>query len=228
VVARVCLDLLRARGARREEPLDDDLAGRAGDGDGDGPEDQALLAEGVGTALLVVLDTLGPAERLAFVLHDLFAVPFDEVARILDRSPAAARQLASRARRRVQGAAADPDPATDRARQWAVVDAFLAAAREGDFEALLALLDPDVVVRADASRVVRGARAVAGQALSFAGRARFASPALVDGAPGLVVARQGRPRIVLAFTIGDGRILELEVIADPGRLAGLDLAPADG
>jgi RNA polymerase sigma factor (sigma-70 family) len=226
VVARVCLDLLRARGARHEEPLDDDLAGqgRAGDGNGDGPEDQALLAEGVGAALLVVLDTLGPAERLAFVLHDLFAVPFDEVARILDRSPAAARQLASRARRRVQGAAADPDPAADRARQWAVVDAFLAAAREGDFEALLALLDPDVVVRADASRVVRGARPVAGQALSFAGRARVASPALVDGAPGLVVAPQGRPRVALVFTIADGRILELEVISDPGRLAGLDLA----
>jgi len=226
VVARVCLDLLRSRGARREEPLGHELAGRPGDGDGNGPEDQALLAEGVGAALLVVLDTLGPAERLAFVLHDLFAVPFEEVAAILDRSPAAARQLASRARRRVQGA--DPDPAADRARRRAVVDAFLAAAREGDFQALLALLDPEVVVRADASRVVRGARSVAGQALSFAGRARFASPALVDGAPGLVVARQGRPRIVLAFTIRDGRILELEVIADPGRLAGLDLAAADG
>jgi len=226
VVARVCLDLLRARGARREQPLDHDLAGRPGDEDGDGPEDQVLLAEGVGAALLVVLDTLGPAERLAFVLHDLFAVPFEEVAAILDRSPAAARQLASRARRRVQGA--DPDPVADRARQRAVVDAFLAAAREGDFQALLDLLDPDVVVRADASRVVRGARSVAGQALSFAGRARFASPALVDGAPGLVVAVQGRPRTVLTFTVRDGRILELEVIADPGRLAGLDLAPADG
>jgi RNA polymerase sigma factor (sigma-70 family) len=228
VVARVCLDLLRARGARREEPLDDDLAGRAGDGagDGGGPEDQALLAEGVGAALLVVLDTLGPAERLAFVLHDLFAVPFDEVAKVLDRSPAAARQLASRARRRVQGA--DPDPAADRARQRAVVEAFLAAAREGDFEALLALLDPDVVVRADASRVVRGARAVAGQALAFAGRARFASPALVDGVPGVVVAPQGRPRIVLAFGFRGDRILELEVTTDPGRLAGLDLAPVDG
>ena len=226
VVARVCLDLLRARGARREEPLGDEPAGRPGDGDGHGPEDQALLAEGVGAALLVVLDTLGPAERLAFVLHDLFAVPFEEVAAILDRSPAAARQLASRARRRVQGV--DPDPAADRARQRAVVDAFLAAARGGDFEALLALLDPDVVVRADAARVVRGARAVAGQALSFAGRARFASPALVDGVPGVVVAPQGRPRIVLAFAFRGSRILALEVISDPGRLAGLDLAPADG
>ena len=226
VVARVCLDLLRARGSRREEPLDDDLPGRRGDEDRDGPEGQALLADAVGPALLVVLDTLSPAERVAFVLHDLFAVPFEEVAPLVGRSPAAARQLASRARRRVQGA--DPDPAADRARQRAVVDAFLAAAREGDFEALLALLDPDVVVRADASRVVRGARAVAGQALSFAGRARFASPALVDGVPGLVVAPRRRPRLVLAFTIRGGRILELEVVADPGRLARLDLAPADG
>ena len=226
VVARVCLDLLRARGSRREEPLDDDLAGRRGDEDRDGPEGQALLADAVGPALLVVLDTLSPAERVAFVLHDLFAVPFEEIAPLVGRSPAAARQLASRARRRVQGA--DPDPAADRARQRAVVEAFLAAAREGDFDALLALLDPDVVARADASRVVRGARAVAGQALSFAGRARFASPALVDGVPGLVVAPRGRPRLVLAFTIRGGRILELEVVADPGRLAGLDLAAADG
>ena len=229
VVARVCLDLLRARGARREEPLDDEPAVRAGEGEGAGPEDQALLAEGVETALVVVLDTLGPAERLAFVLHDLFAVPFDEVALILGRSPAAARQLASRARRRVQGSAPDAALAADRARQRAVVDAFLTAARQGDFEALLALLDPDVIVRAGASRVVRGARAVAGQALSFAGRARSASPALVDGAPGLVVAPEGRrPRIALAFTVRGGRILELEVISDPGRLAGLDLVPVDG
>jgi RNA polymerase sigma-70 factor (ECF subfamily) len=226
VVARVCLDLLRARGARREEPLDDQLAGRAGDDPGSGPEDQALLAEGVGAALLVVLDTLGPAERLAFVLHDLFAVPFDQVAAILGRSPAAARQLASRARHRVQGAA--PGPAADLARQRAVVDAFLTAAREGDFDALLALLDPDVVVRADASRVVRGARAVASQALAFAGRARSASPALVDGVPGVVVAAKGRPRIVLAFSFRGGRVLELEVITDPGRLPALDLVLADG
>jgi len=228
VVARVCLDLLRARGARREEPLDTDLARRPGGGDrdGTGPEDQALLAEGVGAALVVVLDTLTPAERLAFVLHDLFAVPFEEVAQVLGRSPAAARQLASRARRRVQGAA--PDPEVDRARQRAVVAAFLAAAREGDFEALLALLDPDVVVRADAGRVVRGARAVAEQALGFAGRARFAGLVLVDGAPGLVVAPQGRPRIVLAFTVRGGRVMGLEVIADPERLAGLNLAFLDG
>jgi RNA polymerase sigma factor (sigma-70 family) len=228
VVARVCLDLLRARGARREEPLDADLAGPPGGGDrdGTGPEDQALLAEGVGAALVVVLDTLTPAERLAFVLHDLFAVPFEEVAQVLGRSPAAARQLASRARRRLQGAA--PDPEVDRARQRAVVAAFLAAARVGDFEALLALLDPDVVVRADAGRVVRGARAVAEQALGFAGRARFAGLALVDGAPGLVVAPQGRPRIVLAFTVRGGKVMGLEVIADPGRLAGLDLALLDG
>jgi RNA polymerase sigma factor (sigma-70 family) len=226
VVARVCLDLLRARGARREQPLDADLAAPAGNGAAAGPEDQALLAEGVGAALLVVLDTLGPAERLAFVLHDLFAVPFEEVGQVLGRSPAAARQLASRARRRVQGA--EPDPAADRARQRAVVDAFLAAAREGDFEALLALLDPDVVVRADPGRVVRGARAVAGQALSFAGRARSAAPALVDGVPGLAVVAEGRPRSVLAFTVRGGRVLELEVISDPGRLAGLDLVLEDG
>jgi RNA polymerase sigma-70 factor (ECF subfamily) len=228
VVARVCLDLLRARGARREEPLGDVPAARSGDGGSAGPEEQALLAEGVGAALLVVLDTLGPAERLAFVLHDLFAVPFDEVAVILGRSPAAARQLASRARRRVQGTAPDPDPAADRARQRALVAAFLAAARDGDFEVLLSLLDPDVVVRADASRVVRGARAVAGQALSFAGRARSAAPALVDGAPGLVVTAKGRPRTALAFSFRGGRILELEVISDPGRLAALDLVPVDG
>src|SRR5215216_6140204 len=173
VVARVCLNMLEARRSRREEPVGGDLPDPvAHRGDDHDPEQQALAAEGVGLALLVVLDTLTPAERLAFVLHDLFAVPFEEIAPIVDRSPAAARQLASRARRRVQGA---PPPDADLARQRAVVDAFLAASRQGDFEALLALLDPDVVVRADASRVVRGARAVAGQALSFAGRARVAS-----------------------------------------------------
>jgi RNA polymerase sigma-70 factor, ECF subfamily len=228
VVGRVCLDLLRARGARREEPLDADLPAGPRDRAAAGPEDQALLAEGVGEALLVVLNTLGPAERLAFVLHDLFAVPFEEVAQILGRSEAASRQLASRARRRVQGAGHDPGPAADRARQRAVVDAFLAAAREGDFEALLVLLDPDVVVRADAGRVVRGARAAAGQALSFPARARSAAPALVDGVPGLAVVANGRTRGVLAFTFGGGRILELEVITEPGRLAGLDLVLENG
>jgi RNA polymerase sigma factor (sigma-70 family) len=227
VVGRVCLDLLRSRRSRREEPLDANLPDRGAD-----PEDEALLAEGVGSALLVVLDTLGPAERLAFVLHDLFAVPFQEVAAILGRSEAAARQLASRARRRVQGVAA---PEGDRARQRLVVEAFLAASREGDFEALLALLDPQVVVRADAAatgtttpRVVRGAAAVASQALGFARRARFARLALVDGAVGLVVTPPGRPSLVLGFTIRRGRIAAIDILADAERLRRLDLALLGG
>jgi RNA polymerase sigma-70 factor (ECF subfamily) len=176
-----------------------------------------------------VLDTLTPAERLAFVLHDLFAVPFDEIAAILGRSPAAARQLASRARRRVQGSS--PDPAADLRRQRAVVDAFLAASRGGDFEALLALLDPDVVLRADPAAVqagaaaeVRGAREVAG---TFSGRARFARPALVDGAAGAVWAPGGQPRVVFGFTIADGRIVGIELLSDPERLRQLDLAILD-
>jgi RNA polymerase sigma factor (sigma-70 family) len=232
VVARVCLDLLRARTARREEPLGphlpDPVVGRA---DGLDPEQEALLADSVGLALLVVLDTLTPAERLAFVLHDLFAVPFDEVAPTLDRSPAAARQLASRARRRVRRAAAVPD--ADLGRQWAVVGAFLAAARDGDFDALLAVLDPDVVVRADqgpvpagASREVHGARAAAEHALAFSVRARLARPALVNGAAGLVVADDGRPLSVLGFTVARGRIVEIDILADPERLRRLDPAAA--
>jgi RNA polymerase sigma factor (sigma-70 family) len=227
VVGRVCLDLLRSRRSRREEPLDANLPDRGAD-----PEAEAVLAEGVGSALLVVLDTLGPAERLAFVLHDLFAVPFQEVAAILGRSEAAARQLASRARRRVQGAEA---PEGDRARQRLVVEAFLAASREGDFEALLALLDPQVVVRADAAvtgtaapRVVRGAAAVASQALGFARRARFARLALVDGAVGLVVTPPGRPSLVLGFTIRRGRIAAIDILADPERLRRLDVALLGG
>jgi RNA polymerase sigma factor (sigma-70 family) len=231
VVARVCLDMLRARSSRREEPLGDQrpdpTAGREVAAD---PEQQALLAEGVGLALLVVLETLTPAERVAFVLHDMFAVPFDQVADILGRSPAAAKMLASRARRRVQGAAAVPDP--DVPRQRAVVDAFLAAARGGDFDGLLALLDPDVVVRADRAAVqagalgeVRGAAAVAG---TFTGRARFARPALVGGAPGAVWAPGGRPRVAFAFTVVDGRIVEIDLLADPERLRQLDPAPLDG
>jgi RNA polymerase sigma factor (sigma-70 family) len=230
VVARVCLDMLRARTARREEPLGphlpDPVVGRA---DGLDPEQEALLAEGVGLALLVVLDTLTPAERLAFVLHDLFAVPFEEVAAVLGRSGTAARQLASRARRRVRQAAPVPD--ADRARQRALVDAFLAAARGGDVDALLAVLDPDVVVRADrgpvpagASRQVRGARAAAEQALAFSPRARLARPALVNGAAGLVVAAQGRPLSVMGFTVARGRIVEIDILADPERLRRLDLA----
>jgi RNA polymerase sigma factor (sigma-70 family) len=233
VVARVCLDLLRARASRREQPLGvhlpDPIIGRA---DGIDPEQQALVAEGVGLALLVVLDTLAPAERLAFVLHDMFAVPFEEIAPIVGRSPAAARQLASRARRRVQGAAPVPD--ADVTRQRAVVDAFLTAARDGDFEGLLAVLDPDVVVRADggavpagASRVVRGAAAVAEQALSFARLAPFVRPTLVNGAAGVVVAPGGRPVSVMGFTVRRGRIVAIDILADPERLRRLDLADLD-
>ena len=226
VVARVCLNMLSARSSRREEPLGVHLPDPAGGPeDGIDPEREALLADSVGLALLVVLDALTPAERLAFVLHDLFAVPFDEIAAILGRSPAATRQLASRARRRVQGSA--PDPAADRRRQRAVVDAFLAASRGGDFEALVALLDPDVVLRADpaaaqagAAGELRGAQAVAG---TFSGRARFARPALVDGAAGAVWAPGGQPRVVFGFTIAGGRIVEIEVLADPERLRQLDL-----
>ena len=230
VVARVSLDLLRARGARREDPVGEDLPDAAATRrDRDDPEQQALEADAVGLALLVVLDTLTPAERLAFVLHDLFAVPFDEIAPIVERSPAATRQLASRARRRLQGA---PPPDADLARRRAVVDAFLAASREGSFEALVALLDPDVVLRADqaavragASTEVRGAAAVAG---TFSGRARAARPALVDGAPGAVWAVGGQPRVVFGFTITDDRIVQIDLLADPDRLARLELAVLDG
>jgi RNA polymerase sigma factor (sigma-70 family) len=236
LVARECLDLLRARTSRREEPLgvhlpDPILSGA----DGVDPEQQALLAEGVGLALLVVLDTLAPAERLAFVLHDMFAIPFEEIAAVVGRSPAAARQLASRARRRVQGAAPVPD--ADLARQRAVVDAFFAAARAGDFAALLGVLDPEVVVRADAGavpvgawRVVRGAAAVAEQVRTTGGFARFARmarPVLVNGAAGVVIAAGGRPFAVVGFTVRGGRIVEIDVLADPARLRRLDLAVLD-
>ncbi len=236
VVARVCLDMLRARTSRREEPLEEPLDAhlpdpvvRHADGVGVDPEQEALLAEGVGLALLVVLETLAPAERVAFVLHDLFAVPFDQIAPVVGRSSAAAKMLASRARRRVQGAAPVPD--TDLSRQRAVVDAFLAASRGGDFGALLALLDPDVVLRADRAAVdvgapaqVRGAPAVAGQ---FSGRARFAQPALVDGAVGAVWAPGGRPRVVFGFTITRGKIVQIDMLADPARLGQLDLTVLD-
>src|SRR5215211_7595375 len=225
VVARVCLNKLRSRGRRREQSLGLRLPDPVVSPEGAlGPDEQALLAEGVGLALLVVLDTLSPPERVAFVLHDLFAVPFEEIAPILDRSPAAARQLASRARRRLQGA---PAPDTDLARQRAVVDAFLAASREGNFEALVALLHPDVVLRADQAAVragadeeVRGAAAVAG---SFSGRAVRARPALVDGAAGAVWAPGGRPRVVFGFTIADGRIVAIDLLADPERLDAMRL-----
>ena len=221
VVARVCIDMLRARSSRREEPLEDSVPEPITSREsGIDPEQEALLADSVGLALLVVLDTLTPAERLAFVLHDLFDVPFDEIAPIVGRSPTAARQLASRARRRVRGAATTEDP--DLARQRAVVDAFLAASRSGDFDALLALLDPDVVFRSDhtlvpagASREARGAPEVARQ---FVGRAQGARPALVDGAVGVVVARRGRLFLVLGITIMHDKIVAIVAVADAGRL----------
>jgi RNA polymerase sigma factor (sigma-70 family) len=232
VLARVCLDMLRSRKSRREESLGarvpEPIAGRA---DGADPEQEALLSDSVGLALLVVLETLTPAERLAFVLHDMFAVPFDEIAPIVGRSPDAARQLASRARRRVRGADTSYEP--DHTRQREVVDAFLAAARDGDFDALVAVLDPDVVLRSDRAalpagvpREVHGAPAVARRAL--VGRARAARPALVDGAVGVVVAPRGRLLMVLDFKIRDGKIVEIDAVADPERLNQLDLSLLDG
>ena len=233
VVARVCLDMLRSRKSWREEPLDtyerEPVVSRE---DATAPEQEALLADSVGLALLVVLETLTPAERLAFVLHDMFAVPFDEIAPIVGRSPAATRQLASRARRRVHGEARVPD--ADLTRQREVLKAFDAAARGGDFAALVAVLDPDVVVRADFAAVppgglreVRGAMAVAGQALIFSQRARFAQPALVNGALGAVVAPRGRLLLVVTFKFTGERIAEIDFIADPVRLRQLDLAVLD-
>jgi RNA polymerase sigma factor (sigma-70 family) len=225
VVGRVCLDMLRSRKSRREEPLDDHVPDSIASID---PETEALQADSVGLALLVVLDTLTPAERLAFVLHDMFAVPFDEIAAIVGRSPAAAKQLASRARRQVQGAKAVPE--TDLARQREVVAAFLAASRNGEFDALVALLDPDVVLRADRAAVdagaeeARGALAVAG---TFSGRARAAQLALIDGAAGLVWAPGGQPRVVFGFTVADGTIVGIEMLADPARLDELDLVILD-
>jgi RNA polymerase sigma factor (sigma-70 family) len=227
VVARVSLNMLRSRKARREEPIDlrfpDPIVDRA---DGLDPEHEALLADSVGLALLVVLETLSPPERLAFVLHDIFAVPFDEIAPIVDRSPEAARQLASRARRRIQSENTVPDADLDEQRR--VVDAFLAAAREGDFEGLLELLGPDVVSRADfgregGSREVRGARAVAGQALFYTRMGMVMQPALVNGAAGGVAIRDGEPFAVGAVTVRGGRIVALDFFADPERLRQLDL-----
>lgn len=234
VVARVCLDMLRARGSRREGPLETDPGEPAAVGEpGIDPEEEAVLADSVGLALLVVLDTLTPAERLAFVLHDMFAVPYDEIAPVVGRAPAAARQLASRARRRVQGTGAVPD--TDLSRQREVVDAFLSASRAGDFEALLAVLDPDVVLRTDPgaippgfSRETRGAKAVVTRALLGARNAPISRPALVDGRVGLVVAPRGRLLRVLTFTIAGSTIAEIEVIADPDRLRRLHLAVLEG
>ena len=234
VVARICLDMLRSRKSKREEPLgeypgprlSEPVVSRQTRTD---PEQEALIADSVGLALLVVLETLTPAERLAFVLHDMFNVPYEEIARIVDRSPNAAKMLASRARRRVRGADAATD--ADLSRQREVVDAFLAASREGDFDALLAVLDPDVVLRADpeavrarASGEVRGARAVAD---TFSGRARFARPALVDGAVGAVWAPGGQPRVVFGLRVARGKIVEIAILADPARLRQLDLAVLD-
>ncbi|QXJ24982.1 RNA polymerase sigma factor SigJ [Actinomadura graeca] len=229
VVGRVCLDMLRSRTSRRETVLDERLPDPViSPADGVDPEQRALLADSVGLALLVVLQSLGPAERLAFVLHDMFAVPFEEIAPIVGRSPAAARQLASRARRRVRGSV--PVPERDLSRQRQVVDAFLAAARGGDFEALVAVLDPDVVLRADQGAVpgggwteIHGAEAVAGQALLFRRAAFDARPALVNGTAGTVNIAGGRPQSVLSFTIADDRVVAIDILADPGRLDGLDL-----
>ena len=234
VVGRVCLNMLRSRSSRREVPLDgspgvrvpDPIVGRA---DGTDPEQEALLADSVGLALLVVLETLSPAERLAFVLHDMFAVPFDEIAPVVGRTPAAARQLASRARRRVRGEAPVPD--ADPTTQREVVDAYLAASRDGDFAALVAVLDPDVVLRADLGpmptgvpREVPGAEAVAGQALTFSRLDLLVRPALVNGAAGAVSTRDGEPLSVVGFTVRGGKIVAIDILADPERLRALDLS----
>jgi RNA polymerase sigma factor (sigma-70 family) len=230
VVARVCLDMLRSRRSRREESLDSRGAEPSDGAEGSNPEDDAVMADSVGLAMLVVLDTLAPAERVAFVLHDMFAVPFEEIAPIVGRSPEAARQLASRARRRVRAAPARSE-ATDLVRRREVVTAFLAAARGGDFDALLAVLDPDVVLRADGTAVAMGAigevRGAGAVAETFAGRARAARPVLVNGVPGLVWSAEGRPQVVFDFRIADGAIVRIDMVADPERLAGLDLAPLD-
>jgi len=231
VVARVSLNMLRTRKTRREEPLEGQLPEPILDrADGMNPEHEALLADSVGLALLVVLETLSPPERLAFVLHDMFAVPFEEIAPIVNRSPEAARKLASRARRRVQGEGKVPD--ADLATQRQVVDAFLAASRDGDFEGLVAVLDPDVVLRADfgaagKSRVVRGARAIADQALFYSQLGLDMRPVLVNGAVGMVTFRDGEPFSVGAVTVRGGKIVELDFLADPERLRELDLTVLD-
>jgi RNA polymerase sigma-70 factor (ECF subfamily) len=228
VVGRVCLNMLRARRARREDLSDvhvpDPIVSLGQSGD---PEHEALAAESVGLALLVVLDTLSPAERLAFVLHDVFAVPFADIATVLNRSEAAAQQLASRARRRVQGR---PEPDRDLTRQREVVDAFFAASRDGDFDALVALLDPDVELRIDggalreeASLILRGAEAVAAHTATYSKLYPFVTPALVNGAAGAVVAPRGRPFSVMAFTVTHGKITQIDALVDPERLAQLAL-----
>jgi RNA polymerase sigma-70 factor, ECF subfamily len=235
IVSRVCLDILRARRSRPEEPAGegaDFAAGPASAVGVAGPEQEAVLADSVGLALLVVLDTLAPAERVAFVLHDMFGVPFGEIAAITGRSADAARQLASRARRRIRGG--DPASGASLARQRAVAEAFLAASRDGDIAGLLAILDPDVVLRSDAAAApsgiagtLRGAAAVAKGARSSAARSRLSDVALVNGAPGIVFAPQGRLAVALAFTFSGDKISAIDVIADPPRLANVDLAIFD-
>lgn len=225
VVARVCLDMLRSRAARREEPLDPQAPDAGG---GPEPEAEAVLAESVGRALMVVLDTLTPPERLAFVLHDLFAVPFEEVAAVLDRSPVAARQLASRARRRVREIGPGADDPTDGARRENAVRAFLAAARGGDFGGLMAVLDPDIVLRADTVvPALGGVERLRGReqvARAFLGKTQAAQEAFVDGAPGAVFTPDGRVRAALEFVVRDGRITSIEVVSDPEVVAAIEVA----
>ena len=228
VVARICLDVLRARSARREEPLEEAPALAALDAVD--PEAEAVLADSIGVALLVILQTLNPAERLAFVLHDMFDLPYAEIAPIVGRTANTAAQLAARARRRVRGRT--PDSATDLVRQRRLVDAFLAAARDGDFDALLAVLDGDVVLRVDAAAAgapttIRGAQAVAANARAFSANARFAAPALVDGAVGIVVAPKGNLALVLRFSVAGDKITEIDIDADPQRLRRFSLAVLD-
>jgi RNA polymerase sigma-70 factor (ECF subfamily) len=231
VCARVALNMLRSRRTRREQPFEvhvpEPIVDRT---DGVDPEHEALLADAVGLALLVVLETLSPPERLAFVLHDMFAVPFDEIAPLVDRSPEAARQLASRARRRVRGGAPEPD--ADPAAQRAVINAFLAASREGDFDALVAVLDPDIVQRVDggsamASRITRGAENVARRALGFSRLGLEVRLALINGVLGGVSLRDGQPFAVIGLTVRNGRIATMDVLADPERLSKLDLTVLD-
>jgi len=231
VVARVSLNMLQSRKTRREDPAGSNLPEEiAGSAERAGPEHQAVLADSVGLALLVVLDTLTPAERLAFVLHDMFAMPFEEIAPIVERSPAATRQLASRARRRVQGADTAPD--ADLTRRREVVRAFLAASRDGDLGALVAVLDPDVVVRADQAVVRTGAepevRGVDAVAAIFLGRAKAARLALINGVTGMVWAAGGRPRVIFNFTLTGGKITAIDLVGDPGTLEQLDLVTLPG
>jgi RNA polymerase sigma-70 factor (ECF subfamily) len=229
VVSRICLDMLRARRARREEPLGphvpDPIVSSVEGGD---PEHEALVADSVGLAMLGVLETLSPEERVAFVLHDMFSVPFEQVADLLDRSPLAARKAASRARRRVEAEPTAPDVDLDR--QWEVVEAFFEASRQGDFDALVEVLDPEIVLRSDggrarpsANQVIRGAAAVAGRALTFANLAPYVRRVLVNGVAGVLVAPQGRPFSVMSFTVAGGKIVAMDVLVDPARLERLEL-----